>query len=87
MSLWSRTIPAFLSNIRISGSFPLVTSVSSPVSAVTSQSVPHRSLKDFYFQKADEEDVFEGVKGAESGFCSGLAPRNNVIPRVVCNGI
>ena len=41
----------------------------------------HWALKDFDFQKEDEEDGFEGVKCGESGFCSGLAPRNNVITK------
>lgn len=41
----------------------------------------HWGLKDFDFQKEDEEDDFEGVKCGESGFCSALAPRNNLITK------
>jgi len=70
------------------GLFPLLPPYPpSPVSAITSGSILHWSLKDFYFQKEDEDDGFERVKCGESGFCSGLAPRNNVITRVVNNSV
>ena len=79
MSLWSHKIKAFWSYIRISRVFapsylPVWASVSSGFMSAL-------ALKDFDFQKEDEEDGFEGVKCGESGFCSGLAPRNNVITK------